>query len=137
MSGLKGRLKRDGRLGGFLPCLIAAVCVMVATVALTALVASLVSLAPGVTGIYSLVALILSAIIAGAVGAKICGDGGRIKITLLCPFAVVLIMLLVSVVMGGVPTLSGLMNYLCYMGAYILASIVARPGKGHKRRKRR
>ena len=128
-------VKRIG-LSGFLPCLIVSVVILIALVALAALVAAMGSYRASQLGIFSFAALILSAGLSGGISARICGNEGRLRITLLCPFTVVLIMLLISVISGASPSLSMLMNYLCYTGIFLLSAMLLKPGKRRGRKHR-
>lgn len=139
MSRHKKLFKGTGGFQGFLPCLVISACIL--PVSVLAVAAILMSGAHSSTeiGIYSLAALIASALISGAVCTRTCGDEGRLRITLLCPFTVVLLMLLLSVIFGCTPSLSMLMNYVSYMGVFLLSAMIfkARGGKiRHKRIKR-
>ncbi|MBQ8880322.1 MAG: hypothetical protein IJY69_05755 [Clostridia bacterium] len=125
-----------GALSGFLPCLIISVGILVASVMVAAFIVTLGSYRVSELGLFSLSALILSAALSGGISARISGDEDRLRISVLCPFTVILIMLLISVILGASPSLSMLMNYLCYMGIYLLAAMLFKPRRKRGKRTR-
>ncbi len=87
----------------------------------------------GKIGIYSLIALVASAAVSGFSVSRLCQSGGA-GMTALVSLATVLILMLSGVIIGGKLGLSSVMNYLCYFGVAMLASLL---GKKRERRRRR
>lgn len=84
-------------------------------------------------GVSSLVVLILSALISGIVSVFLWRDAtiGRSALTAtLC----VLIMLLINVIISsGKISLGAIMNYVCYIGSYLLGALITKHLGGRRR----
>ena len=89
-------------------------------------------------GLFSLGAMILSALMSGAICSRIKSEGG-LRFASLVGLAVLLLMLLISVILSkGKVSLAAFMNYGCYFGCYALLSYFGgKGGRSKKRRKRR
>ena len=85
--------------------------------------------------IFSFAALLISAAAGGIFSARI--SEGKLSFSLLSSAAVLLIMLIVCIIAnGGKIPASAFMNYGCYMGVYLLSSLLGK-GSGKRRRHRR
>ncbi len=85
-------------------------------------------------GTVSLIALILCALVCGAVCTRVVG--GELKIPLLSALFVTLIMMIIGLISnrGALPS-SAVMNYICYFGVFALASLLLRKRKSGRVRK--
>lgn len=85
--------------------------------------------------IFSFAAMLISAAAGGIFSARI--SEGKLSFSLLSSVAVILIMLIVCIIAnGGKIPASAFMNYGCYMGVYLLASLLVK-GSSKRRRHRR
>ena len=89
----------------------------------------------GAVGVCALVSLIVSGALAGAVSARIRGEGG-FGFALLVALLVALLSMVVSLVSSGGVSLGGLMNAVTYMGGGAVGAFLG-SRRGDKRRYRR
>ena len=84
-------------------------------------------------GLFSLGAMILSALMSGAICSRIKSEGG-LRFASLVGLAVLLLMLLINVILSkGKVSLAAFMNYGCYFATYILSAYVGRKRDGHRK----
>ena len=86
-------------------------------------------------GIFALISMLTAAFVSGIFTSKFKGDGG-LGFTALLSLMVVLIMLLINVIIsGGRVSGSAFMNYGCYLGVFILSSLLGKSIGNRKRHK--
>ena len=82
----------------------------------------------------SFAVLILSAVLGGAITAKMMS--GQIKIPIFSALFITLVMMIIGLIANrGAIICSAAMNYVCYLAVYTLTAVLSR-GKGKKRSKR-
>lgn len=135
MLKINKRIKIDSPLVSFLISL--GVCVISVGVIsfVAALLANLSSDPTAIIGICSLASLLISAVVSGFATVKIKKDAGALYV-LAVGLSAVLIMVIICLFSGGEGIgASALMNYACYLGAFILSSLLSKRS-GNKRRHR-
>ena len=133
MSEFRKHKNGDGG-NGFLYCLITSAVMIVVFSFFAALGASLCKDQTGAVGLWASAGLLVAATVSGIICSRIAGESGRLKVALLCPFTVILIMLLISVLWGETPGISALINYGCYFGAFALAFLLVKPKERRQRK---
>ena len=125
MHKIKKYLHGDGGAMKFFICLGVAIFSLLVVSLIMASVATFTDNPGGIIGILSLAAMLVSAVISGVAATKI-----KPNSSLLYAFAVagsvIVLMLLCSVVMSGKISSAALMNYACYLGVFVLGSVLGK-----------
>ena len=127
------KIQRGGIAASFVICFIFSVlAILLFSLIMTAIAMATEDPASKI-GVFSLLAMLASAFVSGVFTAKFRGDCG-LGFPALISLMVVLIMLLINVIIsGGKVSGAAFMNYGCYLGVYVLSSLI---GKSIGKRKR-
>ena len=136
MNKLKKYINGGSPLVKFLICLGFSAIVLIATSFVMAIIASATKNPGGVVGIFALLSMLLSAVAGGIFSAKMNCSATLLQ-NALVPLALVLIMMLFAVIMGGgkIPG-SAFMNYGCYLGVVMLSAVLGKMQPKRHRHKR-
>ena len=133
MIKFRRRLEKGGVGIRFLICLAISVISILTTALIAALIVSRLDDPTSKLGLYSLLAMLVAAGLSGMITVKTGGDGD-LRFSVLVSLAVVLLMLLINVIISsGKISLGAIMNYVCYIGSYLLGALITKHLGGRRR----
>ena len=135
------KFKVSNSKAGKISSLLAGVLVFVLIFALCSTLAAILALRAespmDAASVYSLASVVVSAALGGFILCKIKGEGG-VKHSLICASLSTALLLILGMIIGGLPGISSLINYVSFIGtASVFAFLGRKRERRHKRRRAR